>query len=216
MFDQNTIQSITDIAERNATDPAALLAIAEIESGGRPLYPIDGRKEPAIRFEGHYFDRRLTGTVRKRARDLGLASPEAGKVRNPTEQAARWQLLHRAMMIDRRAALESTSWGLGQIMGAHWQWLGFRSVDEMIADIRQSVAGQVMVMLRFIDKAGLTPLIAAHDWCSFARRYNGPSFQRNQYDLKLEAAWIGWKVRLSHASNARAIIAAVDKTPPRD
>ncbi|MGH8010823.1 MAG: N-acetylmuramidase domain-containing protein, partial [Candidatus Binatia bacterium] len=122
MFDSQTIAALVTMANEAEIDPAALLAIAEVESGGRALFDINGGKEPAIRFEGHYFDRRLSGRLRDYARTNGLSAPVAGQIRNPKSQAARWLLLERAMGLSKKAALESTSWGLGQVMGAHWQW----------------------------------------------------------------------------------------------
>ncbi len=114
MFDSRTIAALTTIANETETDPAALLAIAEVESGGRALFDINGAKEPAIRFEGHYFDRRLSGRLRDYARSNGLSAPVAGRIRNPKSQEARWLLLERAMGLSRKAALESTSWGSGR------------------------------------------------------------------------------------------------------
>ncbi len=199
MFDPETQKALAAMAAQAGLDPAALLAIAEVESGGAALYAVNGRREPAIRFEGHYFDRRLSGRIRDEARKQGLAAPEAGRVANPKLQPARWALLDRASRIDRRAALESTSWGLGQVMGAHWLWLGYRSVEALVAEARDSVAGQARLMLRFIDKAGLKPALQAHDWTGFARRYNGPDFARNRYDARMAAAWERWRARLAAA-----------------
>ena len=54
---------------------------------------VDGRDEPLIRFEGHYFDKRLSDADRARARADGIASPVAGEVANPASQEARWRLL---------------------------------------------------------------------------------------------------------------------------
>jgi hypothetical protein len=119
MFTQETISEITAVAREIGIEPAALLAVAEVESGGKAFASVEGRLEPLIRFEGHYFDRRLTPAKREAARREGLASPLAGAVINPRMQAARWKLLARAAAIDRKAALESVSWGLGQVMGAH-------------------------------------------------------------------------------------------------
>ncbi len=116
MFNNETIKAVLTIAFKHQLDPAALLAVAEIESGGRTSYPVNGKAEPAIHFEGHYFDRRLTGAIRDQARAQGLAHPTAGTIRNPSSQTARWDLLGRAVKINRKAALESTSWGLGQVM----------------------------------------------------------------------------------------------------
>ena len=104
---------IEKVAQEFGIEPAALLAIAEVESGGSVFAMIDGRAEPLIRFEGHYFDRRLAGDAQAEARAEGLASPNAGEIANPASQAARWRLLQRAAAIDRKAAYESVSWGLG-------------------------------------------------------------------------------------------------------
>ena len=202
MFDTETFAAVISMANNADIEPAALLAVAEVESGGRALFPVADKKEPAIRFEGHYFDRRLSGRIREQARQVGLASPEAGRVRNPKMQRERWLLLERAMSIHRQAALESTSWGLGQVMGAHWEWLGYSSIDELVADVRGSVSGQVMLMLKFIEKAGLKPTLQAKDWRDFARRYNGPAFSRNQYDSRMAAAYERWSRSLSHLMKA--------------
>ena len=53
MFDSQTIAALTTMADETEINPAALLAIAEVESGGQALFDISGGKEPAIRFEGH-------------------------------------------------------------------------------------------------------------------------------------------------------------------
>jgi hypothetical protein len=211
MFTSDIINTVHTIAQQYQLDPAALLAVAEIESAGRTSYLIKGHNEPAIRFEGHYFDRRLSGKALSRARNEGLAHPVAGKITNPSSQSARWLLLERAISINRNAALESTSWGIGQVMGAHWQWLGFTSVDEMIDLARQSIKGQIILMTRFILKAGLKSSLQKHNWSDFAKRYNGPSFAKNHYHLKLEAAWISWKIRLAHEMPHHDATISVDK-----
>jgi hypothetical protein len=202
MFDTESFAEIISLARLAGIDPAALLAVAEVESGGRALFDINGKKEPAIRFEGHYFDRRLAGRIRDQARQAGLSAPEAGRVRNPKTQRERWLLLERAVSIHKKAALESTSWGLGQVMGAHWEWLGYSSIDELVAEARSSVGGQVRLMLNFIDKAGLKTALEQKDWRNFARRYNGPAFARNQYDSRMAAAFERWNRSISHILQA--------------
>jgi hypothetical protein len=189
MFTEKTADEIKEVASEFGIEPAAMLAIVEVESAGNVFAVIEGRQEPLIRFEGHYFDRRLSGDALARARADGLASPEAGAVANPASQAARWRLLERAAGIDRKAAYESVSWGLGQVMGAHWAWLGFADVDALVAEAREGAAGQARLMARFIDKSGLTEAIRSRDWEAFARGYNGPGFRKNAYDTKLAAAY---------------------------
>ena len=189
MFNEDVSEEIMTVAREFGLEPAALLAIAEVESGGLAFAIVAGRPEPLIRFEGHYFDRRLSQGKQARARAEGLASPRAGEIANPSSQAARWRLLARAGAIDRKAAYESVSWGLGQVMGAHWAWLGFADVDALVAEARSSAAGQARLMARYIEKAGLSAAIHGHDWEAFARGYNGPAYKRFSYHLKLAAAY---------------------------
>ena len=189
MFSKQTAAEIEKAAQEFGIEPAALLAIAEIESAGQVFAKVDGRNEPLIRFEGHYFDRRLSGDKQDNARAAGLASPTAGVVANPRSQAARWQMLDQAADIDHQAAYESTSWGLGQVMGAHWPWLGFDNVDALVEEARSGAAGQARLMARYIEKAGLTDALNGHDWEAVGRGYNGPGFRKNAYHLKLAEAY---------------------------
>lgn len=189
MFSIEVQAALTAKAQEYGIEPAALLAIAEIESGGRAYATVAGRQEPLVRFEGHYFDRRLTGAKREEARRLGLASPAAGEIRNPSGQAARWALIERAAAIDRKAAHESVSWGIGQVMGAHWAWLGFSSVDALVTTARSGIGGQAELMLRYIARAGLVQSIRDRDWRAFARGYNGPAYRKNRYDTRIAQAF---------------------------
>jgi len=78
MFDTESFAEIISLARQVGIDPAALLAVAEVESGGRALFDINGKKEPVTRFEGHYFDRRLAGRIHDQARQTAFSAPEAG------------------------------------------------------------------------------------------------------------------------------------------
>jgi murein L,D-transpeptidase YcbB/YkuD len=189
MLSSSVLAEIEPVASRLRVEAAALAAVVHVESGLRTHAIVDGRPEPLIRFEGHYFDRRLSGEKRAEARAAGLASPDAGAIENPTTQVARWRLLARAETIDRRAARESTSWGMGQVMGAHWAWLGYADVDALVAEARSGVTGQLRLMARYIEKAGLAEALGSRDWVAFARGYNGPLFRRNGYDRKLARAY---------------------------
>jgi hypothetical protein len=208
MFTENTADEIRKVAAEFGIEAAALLAVAEIESGGSVFAVIEGRQEPLIRFEGHYFDRRLSGEAQARARAAGLASPNAGVVANPASQAARWELLERAAAIDRKAAYESVSWGLGQVIGAHWEWLGFADVAALAEEARKGAGGQARLMARFIEKSGLREVLEKRDWEAFAREYNGPGFRKNAYDTKLAAAY------RRHAGMDGAPAASCADSPP--
>lgn len=189
MFDQTLKQEISRIAREHELDPAILLAVVEVESGGKLFAKVDGKNEPLIRFEGHYFYRLLPNSKRNRAVVRGLASSRAGRVKNPYRQAARWKLLRRAEAIDRPAALASCSWGCGQVMGSHWRWLGYASIDALVQEARDGAAGQVRLMMRYINKAGLLDALHERDWAGFARGYNGPAYRRYRYDTRMRDAW---------------------------
>ena len=165
------------------------MRLQKSKAADRSYAVVDDRPEPLIRFEGHYFDRRLTPEKQLRARAEKLASPMAGKIPNPRTQAGRWRLLERAAAIDRKAAYESVSWGLGQVMGAHWAWLGFDSVDELESEARSGAAGQARLMARYIEKAGLSGALTARNWNAFARGYNGPDYRRYRYHTRIAAAY---------------------------
>lgn len=181
-------EAVAAVADENGLEPAGLLAVIQVECGGRLTANIGGREEPLIRFEGHYFHRLLPAIKRNRAIVAGLASARAGAVKNPRSQARRWALVGRASDIDRPAALSSTSWGVGQVMGAHWRWLGYASIDALVAETRADIEGQVRLMARYIVKAKLGQRLSDRDWAGFARAYNGPGYRRNRYDLKLAQA----------------------------
>jgi len=189
MLTKDTIQDIAAVAREFNLEPAALLAVAEVESGGQVFAVVDDQPEPLIRFEGHYFDRRLTPEKQLRARAEKLASPVAGKIPNPRTQSGRWRLLARAAAIDRKAAYESISWGLGQVMGAHWAWLGYDSVDALVDEARGGVDGQARLMARYIEKAGLAAALTGRNWNAFARGYNGPDYRRYRYHTRISTAY---------------------------
>jgi hypothetical protein len=182
-------EAVAGIAADLGIEAAALMAVVEVESGGKLFAQVNGRDEPLIRFEGHYFHRLLPAVKRNHAVISGLAHPVAGKVRNPLTQAGRWRLLARACEIDREAGLCSVSWGVGQVMGAHWRWLGYAGVEALVAEARSDLEGQVRLFARFVEKAGLKERLNAHDWAGFARAYNGPAFARHGYHTKMAAAY---------------------------
>lgn len=189
MFDRETLGALASLAARLKCETAVLQAVVEVESNSKAFARVKGRDEPLIRWEGHYFDRRLKGEKRDRARAAGLAHPTAGKVKNPESQAARWEMVHRAAAIDRLAALESFSIGVGQVMTAHWRKLGFRSVDAMIERGRSGLAGQIELMALYIEKFGLADELQRKDFTAFARGYNGPNYAAGGYHTKMAAAY---------------------------
>lgn len=190
MFSASTRIKIERLADSIGVEAAALLAVAEVESAGVTFWNVAGKQLPPIRFEGHYFYKRLKGTKLAIAIEQGLASPKAGAVKNPTSYTERYALLARAVKIDMTAAYESTSWGLGQVMGGHWQALRFKSVEELVSMAKSGIEGQIEVMARYIRAFNLIDELQTKGWQSFADQYNGPASRKNRYAEKLNAAYV--------------------------
>ncbi len=173
-------------AEELKLDPAALLAVVEVESGGRVYARLDGRDAPLIRWEGHVFHRRLPPDFRERAMQAGLSSPRAGEIANPRKQTDRYAMLRWAEEIDLDAAPQAVSWGVGQVLGENWDWLGYRSPQELAAEAYSGLTGQIRLMVRFIERRGLREVLQERDWAAFARAYNGPAYR---YDARMACAY---------------------------
>ncbi|MHC3940629.1 hypothetical protein ACI0FR_01941 [Paenochrobactrum sp. BZR 201-1] len=69
-------------------------------------------------------------------------------------------------------------------------------------------------MTRFILKSNLKETLHSQNWPHFAKRYNGPNYAKNQYDMKLESAWVGWKIRLAHEMPHTGASISLDKPIP--
>lgn len=164
--------------------PAAwIAAVIAKESGGQTYATVCGEKRPLIRWEGHYFYQRLQGDALDQAIAKKLASPRAGAVKNPKEQADRWRkLVEPAYSIDTDAAHESMSWGVGQVMGAHWKRLGYASVADLVKAVCAGLYGQVDLMMRYCREFGLLDELARGDALGFARGYNGPKAPQSYAD----------------------------------
>ncbi|WP_109468526.1 N-acetylmuramidase family protein [Albibacillus kandeliae] len=163
-------------------------AILEVESRGRGFDPL-GR--PVMLFEPHIFWRQLgAGAKRDEAARKGVAYPRWGERRYPKDSYPRLSI---ALGIDEPAALRSASWGLGQIMGFNHGLCGYETARTMVQDMMESEAAQLSAMVRFIVSAGLDDELRRHDWAGFARVYNGPSYAKHGYDVRLARAFAKWR-----------------------
>ena len=187
-------------AARLGVDVPALTAVVAVESAGAGL--VEGR--PIIRLEVHHLWRRCTNAqqqlVDQRFKVEGPKSWEGHRYLDqhgawvdlhqagPIGQKLEWEALTTAKRINLPAAIESTSWGLGQILGDAWARLGFTDVQAFVA-AQYSTSGQLDTMATYIavDPVLLTAL-RAHSWRSFAAVYNGKG-KVDDYAGKLQAAY---------------------------
>ncbi|MEM6623493.1 MAG: N-acetylmuramidase domain-containing protein [Pseudomonadota bacterium] len=173
-FDPEVVAEIRGVAEEKGIEPEALLAVTEVESGGKASSMVDGKAMPIILYEYHVFYRCLPVSLRQEAMNRNLARKRWGDLAYKKSQSARYAQLERAKEIHEMAAYAACSWGVGQVLGENADWLGYASSKALAEEAMDSVAGQVRVMIRFIEKAGLRDELDRHDWRGFARRYNGP------------------------------------------
>lgn len=183
-----TAADIAAIAAELEVAPAAVRAVVDVESRGAGFLA-DSR--PVILFERHIMRRRLAAT----GRDADLLARHLPDIINSTPGgyhggAAEHDRLYLARQIDPACAIESASWGLFQIMGFHWQALGYASALDFEARMTHAEADQLEAFARFIRiNPALHAALKRRDWAAFAAGYNGPAYARNQYDTKLAAAY---------------------------
>lgn len=160
-------------------------AVLDVESVGKGF---DSQGRIIMLFEPHIFYRELPESKKALAVKQGLAR-KSWKRDYPKDSYPR---LLRAMQIDEEAALRSASWGLGQIMGFNHQLAGYDSAKEMVQAFVDDEEEHLAAMVQFILSAGLDDELREHDWAGFARGYNGPSYAKNKYDVKLKQAYDKW------------------------
>lgn len=174
----DTLRSSTDDAAAIPVQAASLWAVLKVETRGFGYLP---DKRPQILFERHIFNRRTRGVF-----DAGypdLSNTEAGGY---SGGAAEYTRLARAMQLDRKAAYESASWGLGQIMGFNATLLGYESAEDMVESFKAGEDAQLDATVRFITgNASLLGAFRSRNWARFAFFYNGKNYSKNRYDEKL-------------------------------
>lgn len=160
---------------------AAVKAVCAVEAP-RGGFLADG--QPTILFERHIFSRRTMGVYDAKYPDISNRKPGGYQ-----GGAAEHDRLAIAVRLERRAALESASWGKFQIMGFNYEACGFSNLQAFINAMYESEGRQLDAFVAFILHEGLADELRQHRWADFARRYNGPTFAKNQYDTKLAAAY---------------------------
>ncbi|MFD2379254.1 N-acetylmuramidase domain-containing protein [Ottowia pentelensis] len=93
---------------------------------------------------------------------------------------------------------------MGQVMGFNADAAGFQSARDMVTQMAESESAQLAGMARFMASQGLDARLRARDWTGFARRYNGPSYWKNAYDVKLKSAFEKFSSGISRDLRARA------------
>ncbi|MCL7930431.1 N-acetylmuramidase domain-containing protein [Halomonas llamarensis] len=178
-------------ADTLEVDLAAVMAVNEVESRGVGFHFGGPRNnEPVILYERHIMRRRLehhgvSPVAYERSHPRLVNTAPGGYIGGHREH----NRLDKARDLHNEAAIESASWGAFQIMGFHWSRLGYASAHAWLEAMRASEGHQLEAFVRFIEAdRAIHNALRRHDWRDFARRYNGPAFEKNDYDTKLAAA----------------------------
>lgn len=172
-----TNMAIAEIALSFGLTYAKVKAVVVVESGSQAFDPVTGKI--MIQFEPHWFRRKSPYTP-------------SGKwsLNGVEKQAGEWTAFNDAFKRDPKAAMESTSIGLMQVMGFHWKLLGFASVGAMWDYAKESAENQLRLGLMFIrSNRFMFTALKNGDWDKFAYYYNGAQYKKFNYAERLRIAF---------------------------
>ena len=181
------LQSIKAEASRIGVEPEALAAFVEIESGCRG-FNTDGKL--IIQFEPSWFRRKAP-----------YAPSGKWSLNKVERQSKEWIAFNDAYKHDANAAMESTSIGIGQVMGFHYKRLNYNTVGEMWDDAKKGEERQIFQMAEFIKTDNrLIKALKEKNWHLVATYYNGAKYRelakkwgRIPYDISMKDAYNEYK-----------------------
>jgi len=170
---------IEDFAKKNKIQISKLQAFIKVESGSNPFY---SDKHPVVRFECLKFNQISIKKVTCNTNKYKYGNAEdTGK-----------EAFLKALSINRDYAIQTSSFGLGQVMGEWYQLVGYDSLEKYYKAMF-SEQEQYRAFLNFIqNKNGGVILRELQkentDWAVVAYNYNGAGYKNNNYDVKLAQA----------------------------
>src|SRR5262249_12398689 len=138
----------------------SMWAVIQVESSGSGYQP---DRRPKILFERHLFSRATGG--RFDDTHPGISNPVPGGY--GAGGAHQYDRLAEAMELDRKAALESASWGLGQVLGSNFRVAAFADVDDLVDKMVLSERNQLLGMFHFIEGNNLGRHLQNRNWTRF-------------------------------------------------
>lgn len=186
-----TQADIDRVAKMLGCESRALQAVMTVEAPGGGFLP-DGR--PKILLEAHYFGD-FTGYQYNQSHPN--ISSKGWNRELYIGGAGEWDRFAEAARIDRRYAICSCSWGLGQVMGSHVienpEFMEYYNSDaERFYKAMCDSEGEQLIAMGLFIKSTPQALegIRSKNWAMFAKAYNGAGYAANQYDIKLAEAYV--------------------------
>lgn len=180
-----THEDYVNAAKTLQCDVAAIKAVAAVEASGGGFYDT-GR--PVVLFERHWMYRHLTSAHLPTLLSLAkayrpdLVNPTAGGYLRGLDEERRFR---EAVGLHPEFAYASTSYGQFQIMGFHYQALGYVTAEAMYTAAHVA-SEQLTMFVKFIQQNKLLlSAIREKNWLQFASIYNGPQHHKNNYVGKM-------------------------------
>lgn len=172
-------------------EPSLLLAVILTECSG---VPFDSKGRITIQYEPHVFYARLfkhgidaeiiaDSFYRKHRADICRPTWTREYYLAGTDDD--YERLNIAKSVHVEAALESCSYGIGQIMGSYWKRLGFNTVFEFV-EANHSPLGQLQAFAKFLLTGKEILHLRSGDMPGFFRLYNGSGYKEHKYDERFE------------------------------
>ena len=180
-----TVNDAINLLSRNfSIEEAFLKAFIEVETGGQGFDPQTGKM--IIQFEPAWFRKKEP-----------YAPTGKWSLNGVERQKAEWEAFNDAAKISEASAMESTSIGLGQILGLHYKRLGYKDVYGMWYEAENGIYHQVFQICQFLTTdLTLMQAIARKDYHTISLIYNGPKYKemaeklgREPYNISLEKAY---------------------------
>ena len=181
-------KEIIDICKKQNIEAAALLAFISVETGGKGFDDKTGKI--LIQFEPTWFKKKAP-----------YAPNGIWSLNKVDVQSKEWLAFNDAFKKNPDAAMQSTSIGIGQIMGFHYKRIGYKNVGSMWDDAKKGIDKQINQLVNFINSDSiLLNALKKHDWTKVASIYNGSGFMelakkyhRTPYDESMEIAYNRFK-----------------------
>lgn len=187
MLDTNAVKNL---ASTIGLDLASVLAVAQVESGGRTGFQPNG--ELTVLFEAHLFYAELRraglNVTALQQKYPNLISPVWNRAlyKGGDGENARLKL---ALTIHPSAA-RCASYGMFQILGSNCVSCGFPTAEKFVAYLKTGQIAHVATFLKFVSASpARLRALQQKDWATFARLYNGPAYAQNKYDVKIAQAY---------------------------
>ena len=182
-MNKTLFDSMVDITKVFGIDPYFAYAVGTVESNNTPFLP---NGSPIVRFEKHVFLRQL-----KKHNASASMIDKANRLKgsNFNTLVSAMSTVESALELDDYCAMLATSYGIFQIMGFNHKLANYGTVEGFVKAMGKSEENQINAFCHFIKNNSLIPVIKRLDFATFARRYNGPNYAENNYDVKLRKAY---------------------------